>query len=421
MNHSPKKTNDMKNKLQVRLHQALISIFENNLFNAGEKAKLSASMLGAQESVNELIEDGELTDASCERIDADVELFIAATSVRTAEERVMACSILMLLFGITLADELRKGEEMQVAQASTKQPTPDVPQGVAPATNEPPSPGDEATLAKLRQGTEKYGDEQVLVITTSWLRHVFGVGPEDEMVQGYIGAGRNSLEALLEESHFRPRHFMEEDATAKQLIPYLVVINENNEVLTYFRGKAGTEDRLHAKLSAGFGGHINPVDGATLHDPINSPGKLFNPLQTVEACIRRELLEEIGLTINESSTDMKPKLVGYVNNDRDPVGQVHLGLIYVIQVNSSSIDMAKAEESVVEPRWRIAASLATGGLNHTRLEEWSRMIVDPLFGTRSRHLDRAIDDGPLPSDTDDMDEPLPQRTCEDGEACDSCQ
>jgi predicted NUDIX family phosphoesterase len=195
---------------------------------------------------------------------------------------------------------------------------------------------------------------------------------------------------------------MELDPNCKQLIPYLVVIDQNNQVLSYTRGKAGQATDLHSKLSIGFGGHINPVDGATMDDPSGNSRKLFNPGLTVEMCIMRELKEEIGLVLKPSNHI--PKLVGYVNNDADDLGQVHFGLVYIVAVDNEQVDMTKAEDSVLEPRWRNSAGLLTGGINHIRLEEWSRMIVEPLFGTRSRHIDRnlegarAMDDGPIPKE-----------------------
>lgn len=399
----------MKNKLQICIHNALLSLFNNDSFDAKEKAELVHTVLESQAGLDEMIKGGVLTEPDCERIEADINLFLDATNGRTTEQKIMACSILMLLFGVDLAAEIK-----QVAKGG-KPPTSDSTGDTAPQPAEPtPAKAGgkpQSTVDRLLASRDKYGDEQVLVVTRAWLLHVFGLEDEQPLPQGFMTAGRNSLDAILEEAHFMPRHLMEEDVTSKQLIPYLVVVDENNQVLTYLRGKAGMEDRLHAKLSFGFGGHINPVDGAPLDDPNNRPGKLFNPGLTVERCIERELEEEIGIKLDMAS--MKPKLVGYVNNDADAVGQVHLGLVYLIAVDNSQADMTKAEQAVVEPRWRNTKGLLTSGVNHHRLEEWSRLIVEPLFGSRNRYTlepslgelrQRAVEDGPVPND-DDLDEP----------------
>ncbi len=99
----------------------------------------------------------------------------------------------------------------------------------------------------------------------------------------------------------------------KQLIPYCLVYSVDLEAyFVYRRGKKGSENRLHEKLSLGVGGHINPVDGEALDESTYYRGAV------------RELLEEIDLATNS------PAIVGFLNDDSTPVGQVHFGIVHEV-------------------------------------------------------------------------------------------
>ena len=71
-----------------------------------------------------------------------------------------------------------------------------------------------------------------------------------------------------------PRPQAEENPSFKQLVVYFTV-RDGFDYLTYWRGKAKGDARLHAKFSFGFGGHVNEGD--------------ISPL----AALARELQEEI--------------------------------------------------------------------------------------------------------------------------------
>lgn len=131
----------------------------------------------------------------------------------------------------------------------------------------------------------------------------------------------------------------EEDSNLQQIIPYLVLINEKNEVFCYTRGNGGGEAKLHAKLSIGLGGHIDdlPPENVSLRSWI-----------TKEA--RRELEEEVGLTV--PAPIIASRLLLDHSHATDPttgktyVGQVHVGLLCLVPVNSA--DLGKSEKGVIE-------------------------------------------------------------------------
>ena len=113
--------------------------------------------------------------------------------------------------------------------------------------------------------------------------------------------------------YFLERNHAEVDENYKQLIPYMVIINNQSEILCYQRH--GREERLNNFYSAGIGGHIEKhIDGN----------------KDIESCIyngaARELFEETGLEFQSS----KVTFHGIINEEKTKVGRVHLGIVFSI-------------------------------------------------------------------------------------------
>jgi predicted NUDIX family phosphoesterase len=113
---------------------------------------------------------------------------------------------------------------------------------------------------------------------------------------------------------FRPRHEVETDTNYLQVIPYLLLRFEG-QVFHYQRGGAGTEKRLTARRSVGIGGHINDFD-FQLGSDVYRLGML------------RELREEVTHAPIASE-----QTLGMIYDDATPVGEVHLGIVEVIDLN----------------------------------------------------------------------------------------
>jgi predicted NUDIX family phosphoesterase len=189
--------------------------------------------------------------------------------------------------------------------------------------------------------------EHVLVLPTSRF-HALGV------FQGFCPRIADYLPALLEPSHLRylPRGLAETDPSFKQLIPY-IVLRYRDRVFCYTRGSAGGEARLRALRSLGIGGHICAEDGATSADPYR-------------AGLLRELEEEVFL-----ETTYAERTIGLINDDRTPVGQVHLGIVHVL-------DLA---EPKVRHRDEALADGAFAPLEQLRprrpeFETWSQFLLE---------------------------------------------
>lgn len=175
---------------------------------------------------------------------------------------------------------------------------------------------------------------------------------------GFFVSNHDELDELSLHGAFTERGPAEDNPAMKQLIVYTVV-RHMDKVLGYTRGKVGQEPRLHAKQSIGVGGHINPEDW-----DVNLPGA-----EIFHGAVRRELEEEAGITPAHIAT---LQFIGFVNEDATDVGKVHLGLVFMVELNH--IEGLAFEEAFLNPRWMDEADLA----NNLELELWSASVRDVL-------------------------------------------
>jgi predicted NUDIX family phosphoesterase len=128
--------------------------------------------------------------------------------------------------------------------------------------------------------------------------------------EGFIPYNESVFLRLLQHSEFRERAEMETDPQYKQLIPYVICFNDA-DIFVYQRSSKSDESRLRKKYSIGIGGHID-------HD---DQGQSI--LHVVHRALLREVAEELGL----STTIEQYTLLGFIHDNTDNVGRVHLGLV----------------------------------------------------------------------------------------------
>src|SRR3954470_13515356 len=162
------------------------------------------------------------------------------------------------------------------------------------------------------------------------------------------------LDFILTNHSFRSRAIVEEDNSFKQIIPYVLVRHDSRYLLTR-RTNRQTEKRLHGKYSIGIGGHIN--DTETL-----ASGK-----NVLEAGLERELEEEIHLHGPRKSLE----LAGIISDDSTPVGEVHLGLVFVLQTGSG--DFTVNEPDLMTAEW---ANVDTLRAVSQQMETWSQIALE---------------------------------------------
>jgi predicted NUDIX family phosphoesterase len=164
-------------------------------------------------------------------------------------------------------------------------------------------------------------------------------------------------QAVQLQGRYLARLAAEENPDFKQLIPY-VVLRDGASTFLMERTDAGGDARLHGKASIGVGGHLNPVDEGA--DPLL-------------AGLRREWAEELV-------ADWQPefRLVGLLNDDSNPVGAVHLGVVFTVQADGRAVEVrehAKLRGRFVETDDVLAA--------WERLETWSQLVAAALLDQRA--------------------------------------
>ncbi len=202
-----------------------------------------------------------------------------------------------------------------------------------------------------------YKGEQILVVPRSLFDTLGDFQGINTDVDHY-------LPTLLDPSNnfFMDRAAAEDDPTHKQLIPYCIFrVNDQKgtRYLHYTRGKSGGESRLHARVSIGIGGHINPVDQREDH----------LGLETYMAGVEREIDEELNLGCGHTN-----QIVALLNDDSNPVGQVHLGVVHMIDLES---DTAHANEDAIANLAYTTLEDLRGKL-YDRLETWTKYCVDAM-------------------------------------------
>jgi predicted NUDIX family phosphoesterase len=192
-------------------------------------------------------------------------------------------------------------------------------------------------------------EENVLVVPSA------GIKP---FLSGKFTPGSNdaALQFIRSNFSFRPRSSVEEDPSFKQIIPY-TLLQCGERTLLSWRSKKQGEKRLHGKASLGIGGHINDQDQP-------KPGQ-----DILMAALERELEEELEVKAPRKALS----LLGLISDDSNPVGQVHLGLAYLLEL--ASPDAVVRETDMMESRWVANSELAG---RQQEMETWSQIVFEHL-------------------------------------------
>ena len=200
------------------------------------------------------------------------------------------------------------------------------------------------------------GDKMIMVVKRD---HLF----QDDCFEGFKGYEEIDYSSrILKNFEYKKRKLAEKDSLYKQPIGYCLIVNpELKQAFAYQRSSEDSkyfEKRLQGKWSWGLGGHIGQSDA-----------KEGNP---IHSSMLRELKEEVEVEMKR-----KPKVLGYINDDRDEVGKVHFGILYLIETNSKivkpkDLEINRGELMPIEKLERICSS------PDFIVEEWSKMSLDPL-------------------------------------------
>ncbi len=197
--------------------------------------------------------------------------------------------------------------------------------------------------------------EAVLVVPRERLLSKVATVP---VVGFQAGRVEEYLDAITACGCFVPRAEAEDDSSLKQIIPYCLIEHER-DLFLMGRKRGGGERRLYDKLSLGVGGHINPID-------VPRDGDLR---QTVQRALEREIREELRLDSPSTQT-----FLGILNDDSNPVGQVHLGFVYKLTLQRRAVEVRERES--LEGGFVAISSLPEV---EGRMEKWSRILAESLF------------------------------------------
>ena len=162
------------------------------------------------------------------------------------------------------------------------------------------------------------------------------------------------LAAVAGHGTFRPRDEVEDDPSWKQVIPYLA-LRDGELLFLMRRTRAGGDERLHDRYSIGVGGHVNPQDG------------------DVVGGLRREWMEEVEA---DFTPDFQP--IGVLNDDKNAVGAVHLGLVFAADAVGRPVGIREKE--------KLSGSFATFdevAAVADKLETWSELLFAHLLEQRA--------------------------------------
>ncbi len=164
---------------------------------------------------------------------------------------------------------------------------------------------------------------------------------------------------------FIERGIAEQDPSFKQLIPY-VAMRWKDKFLYYVRGKESGEARLRFLGSLGIGGHIAVSDRSLF---------AVDMMEVFREGLIREVAEEVVV-----ETKYDEKVAGLINDDSNPVGKVHLGVLVVWNLAEPRI--RKRERAITSLEFLTGAELKS---KREGMETWSRIVLDnaALFANRS--------------------------------------
>lgn len=195
-------------------------------------------------------------------------------------------------------------------------------------------------ITKLK---EKYGNEQVYVVPYV---------ETGKIADGFKYDDKIDILSLERNGKFIYRYDAEYNEAFCQLIPYIIVVNEERDKIFVSRRIAGDE-RLTGSLSF-FGGHINPCDSAEL--------------SVIEGAAKRELAEEVDFV---PAKDTKYKVIGTVRETYSKTKE-HLGIVYVVNVKDAKI----REKDILEGVWMDYDWLIK---DYGRFEGWAKAIIEKMF------------------------------------------
>lgn len=178
------------------------------------------------------------------------------------------------------------------------------------------------------------------------------------------------------------------DPSVRQILPYGViwrplvkiiggVATEGIEVLTYLRGKAGTEGRLIDQRSCGFGGHVDSL-------PPQDYPLVVHLTNELERELDEELKVKFDYNLLFASVINCIRQYYYIQNELNDINAVHIALVIMINFNEHFVSEdefrpALEEGRVEDLRWVDVERLDAD--EFAEYESWSQTVINNLRET----------------------------------------
>lgn len=229
----------------------------------------------------------------------------------------------------------------------------------------------------------RFKDEQMTTLTK------VGMG----LKQGFNSASADYFDLWFEGAReylvVAQRLGLEHDVAFRQILPYTVLaqspqpgVDHASDVITaYQRTNKIGESRLAGDFSIGAGGHIDVAD------LIFDDKSVVDVKQTIFRALLRELIEEFIFVKEDGETRATPEELlaaltftpaGFIRDDANTVGRVHLGLINVVYFPTNWVAYVRPPEEGEEAEHLDAGSGTPGYIlsKGSKFENWSQILLE---------------------------------------------
>ena len=167
------------------------------------------------------------------------------------------------------------------------------------------------------------------------------------------------------------RGMLEQCPLFRQVIPYTIMVNEEQKLLVYRRTKESGEAGLHQSISVGFGGHIDACD------VIYKDDSELNLLGTVTNSSIREMTEELSIDITAYAKHRPVVVDDLICINTTQVDRVHLGMIVVMSCGGEHPTISM--DASTDPSIELLGFFSVEEIEAMEsVEPWSKVVIDRI-------------------------------------------
>jgi predicted NUDIX family phosphoesterase len=183
------------------------------------------------------------------------------------------------------------------------------------------------------------------------------------------------MKAIEVHGRFLQRDEAEQDAGLKQIVAYGLIRN-HERILCVRRARNNRRSNLRLRYTVLFGGHVDDADRSS-RDPLRD-------------CLLRELREELAVV-----PPKLPNLMGCVADPSSFGGQLHLGVIFEVCVDTGVINVPKSCDKEEFTYGRLGSSYSltrADEIEHSidSFDPWSALVLSSAVFKRKLNANRSF-------------------------------